>query len=172
MFGGLSQDIINCNCGYSHELLIQKMAEILPIQLIVYTIQSCIEAFFFSEEVDWRCPNCGLEKCLKSVEVICPPSTLIIQLLHIVHDEVHKVTIKKHTPILCPENVVLGNGASYALSSVINHEGEASDSGHYNIVIFDKPKHKFILLDDIEITDNVDLKDMVQMSYVATYIRI
>ena len=74
-FGGLSQDSIKCKCCYSHEILIQKMAEILPIQLIVYTIQSCIEAFFFSEEVDWRCPNCELEKCLKSVEVICLPSS-------------------------------------------------------------------------------------------------
>ena len=67
---------------------------------------------------------------------------------------------------------MLGNGGSYALRSVINHEGEASDSGHYNIVIFDKPKHKYMLLNDIDITDNVNLNDLVQMSFVATYIRI
>ena len=50
--------------------------------------------------------------------------------------------------------------------------GEASDSGHYNIVIFYESRSKLILVDDTEINDDVKLKDMAEMSYVAAYTRI
>ena len=49
--------------------------------------------------------------------------------------------------------------------------GEASDSGHYNIVIFYESRSKFILVDDTEINDDVKLKDMAEMSYVAALIQ-
>ena len=81
VFGGLCQEIIKCKCGYIHELPIQKMAEIVPIHLSSNNIQSCIEAYLSSEEVDWRCPKCDAEKCLNIFEVICPPSSLILHLL-------------------------------------------------------------------------------------------
>ena len=64
-------------------------------------------------------------------------------------------------------------GATFVLSSVINHIGERSTSGHYNIVIYDEANNKFILLDDSEIVDNVIIdNDMAEQSYVAAYKRI
>ena len=172
MFGGLSRDIIKCKCGYVHELPLQNMAEIIPIQLFGQNIQSCIEAFFSSEEVDWKCPRCGLLKCEKKVEVICPPSTLILHLLRFKYDDIEAVTVKQQSPMLSPTKLFLPNGASYVLTSIINHIGEASDSGHYTIIVHDEPQHKFILVDDTRITDCVKLQDMVQMSYVVAYTRI
>ena len=47
--------------------------------------------------------------------------------------------------------------------------GEASDPGHYNIVIFDESRSKFILVDTTEINDDVKLKDMAEISYVDAY---
>ena len=68
---------------------------------------------------------------------------------------------------------MLPNGATFVLSSVINHIGERSTSGHYNIVIYDEANNKFILLDDSEIVDNVIIdNDMAEQSYVAAYKRI
>ena len=69
--------------------------------------------------------------------------------------------------------LTLPNGSTYVLNSVINHIGESSTSGHYNIVIFDEQLNKFILLDDSEITYNINIdKDMAEQSYVASYSRI
>ena len=172
VFGGLFRDIIKCKCGYVHELPLQNMADIIPIQLIGHNIQSCIEAFFSSEEVDWKCPSCGLLKCQKKVEVICPPSTLILHLLRFMYDDNEAVTIKQQSPMLSPTQLNLPTGASYVLTSIINHVGEASDSGHYTIIIYDEPRHKFMLIDDTMITDGVKLQDMVEMSYVVAYTRI
>ena len=56
---------------------------------------------------------------------------------------------------------------------MINHIGESSTSGHYNIVIFDEPFDEFILLDNSEIEYGVNIdEDMAQQSYVVSYTRI
>ena len=78
-------------------------------------------------------------------------------------------TKDSQSSILCPTQLVFPNGESYVLSSVINQMGEASDPGHYNIVIFDESRSKFILVDTTEINDDVKLKDMAEISYVDAY---
>ena len=80
--------------------------------------------------------------------------------------------LKLHDKILCPKILYLPNGSSFTLNSVINHIGEIANSGHYNIAIFDENEDSITLLDDSQITNNVNFEDLAQICYVATYTRI
>ena len=42
VFGGISQEAWHCKCGFSEELPMQPMADIIPIQLRGVTVQSCL----------------------------------------------------------------------------------------------------------------------------------
>ena len=173
MFGGLLQERLECNCGNIQKLPIQKLAEVLHLQIRGKTTQNCTDEFFSTQEVDSRCPVCPSTKRKKIVEIVCSPTTVILHLLRFSYDEKQDKTLKSTCPIFCPTMLTLPNGSTYVLNSVINHIGESSTSGHYNIVIFDEQLNKFILLDDSEITYNINIdKDMAEQSYVASYSRI
>ena len=110
---------------------------------------------------------------MKSLEILCTPTTIILHLLRFCYDERLDETLKLMDKIVCPKHLTFPNGSTFVLRSVINHIGEQSTSGHYNILIFDEARNKFILLDDSEITDGVNIdEEMIQQSYVATYTRI
>ena len=173
VFGGLLQETLECECGSIQKLPIQKIAEVLHLQIKGQTTQSCIDDFFDSQEVDSRCPECVSSRSTKTVKIVCAPTTIILHLLRFSYDENQDKTLKLNCPIFCPTMLTLPNGSTYVLNSVINHIGESSTSGHYNIVIFDEQLNKFILLDDSEITYNINIdKDMAEQSYVASYSRI
>ena len=61
--------------------------------------------------------------------------------------------------------------AMYQLNSVINHMGEDTRSGHYNILVMDDDQQSFILVDDLEIRRSPVSSDMDNVSYVVVYIR-
>ena len=59
----------------------------------------------------------------------------------------------------------------YSLHSVINHLGENTQSGHYNLVLFDSETKKCILLDDSTISYADDSQEeMKTLSYICIYL--
>ena len=61
-------------------------------------------------------------------------------------------------------------GSSYTISSVINHFGDTPQDGHYNILINDVLKDKFLLVDDQYVNENVKVtSDFKSASYIFVY---
>ena len=173
VFGGLLQETLKCECNHIQKLPIQKIAEVLHLQIESQTVQGCLDAFFSSQEIESKCSVCGSKKSEKTVEIVCSPETIVLHLLRFSYNEKEDRTVKALSPIWCPTTLALPSGSTYVLSTVINHIGESANAGHYNIVIFDSANNKLILLDDSEITENVHFDEkMAQQSYVATYTRI
>ena len=85
-------------------------------------------------------------------------------------NEKRQKAVKKHDHIKYSSSLIFGTGSTYSLSSVINHIGEETNAGHYNIVIFDDEHKKFVLLDDTVIVNDVKINTyMNQSSYIFTY---
>ena len=80
IFGGLYQEKIVCKCGNIKYLPIQKLSEILMIQLHGQNIQSCLMNFLSDENVNNECTKCENKEAVKNIEIVTEPSTLIIQL--------------------------------------------------------------------------------------------
>ena len=95
LFGGLYQEKIICECGNLTELPIQRLSEILSIQLKGPTMQSCITDFFSEEEIRYNCTKCQRKKATKHIEIVTEPSTLIIQLKRYEYDTEKRKAIKK-----------------------------------------------------------------------------
>ena len=106
-----------------------------------------------------------------SVAIIVPPSTLILHLKRFTFEETTNTTKKLHVPICSPSVLYLQNETKYQLNAVINHIGETTSSGHYNILLVDRHNSRYILVDDLEIKNNPILDDMDRMSYVIVYTR-
>jgi uncharacterized UBP type Zn finger protein len=58
LFGGLWQSILTCTCGDINEGAVEKMPEILPIEVYGKTIQQCTDHYFLPEKVERTCKNC------------------------------------------------------------------------------------------------------------------
>ena len=69
IFGGLYQERIVCKCGKVKELPVQKLSEILTIQLHGQSIESCLMEFLSDEEVNQTCMKCKNQKAVKSIEI-------------------------------------------------------------------------------------------------------
>ena len=61
------------------------------------------------------------------------------------------------------------DSAMYQLNSVINHMGNTTNSGHYNILLQDKSNEDFILVDDIDMNYNSNITENNKVSYVVIY---
>ena len=79
--------------------------------------------------------------------------------------------MKQEDSIYCPSTIVLPNGSTYTLNSVINHIGKTVKSGHYNIVVQDESNSKYVLLDDLNISEDKLDSDTSKLSYVLTYLK-
>ena len=91
LFGGLCQDVLECECRGRVESPVQNMPEIIPLQLNGQSIQSCLNSFFSPSEINWKCPNCGRGKVVKRTSIILEPFTLMLQLMR------YKVDEENHT---------------------------------------------------------------------------
>ena len=78
---------------------------------------------------------------------------------------------KFHAPVSCPLALTLEGKAMYQLNAVINHMGENTSSGHYNISVIDVDYKSIILVDDLEIRRKPNTCDMDNVSYVVVYTR-
>ena len=84
------------------------------------------------------------------------------------YDESQQKVSKVHSEVISTPTLILKSGATYSLESIINHTGENTQSGHYNLVLFENDKT--ILVDDANISyiDNYP-QDMYTISYIFIY---
>ena len=75
-------------------------------------------------------------------------------------------------PINCTTTLSLKNCGMYQLNSVINHIGESSTSGHYNIMFNDLENKQFILVDDTNIDYDSSIDVVKDMCYVVSYTKM
>ena len=108
----------------------------------------------------------------KITEIVLEPSTLILQLKRYEYDTENQRSVKKHNIINIPHTINLPSGSTYFLCSVINHIGANPEEGHYNVLLFDKNKNTFTMLDDAKIIfDAVVDDEMNKLPYIITYIK-
>ena len=170
IFGGLYQESIICKCGKVKELPVQKLSEILTIQLQGQSIQSCINDFLNDEEVNQSCINCKNQKAVKSIKIVTEPSTLIVQLKRYKYDVDQKKAIKLEDKINCPKSLTMPSGSSYTLSSIVNHIGDTPTDGHYNVFIYNRIADAYVLLDDLNVSYNVGLSSKTStLCYIVSY---
>ena len=170
LFGGLCQDVLECECRARVELPVQNMPEIIPLQINGQNIESCLNSFFSPSEINWKCPNCGRCKVVKRTSIILEPFTLMLQLMRYKVDEVNQAVEKIHEKMISPFEITLPSGTSYTLNSVINHFGENTQEGHYTTLVYDNVRKVFFLLDDVTISCDARFQmQMSDQSYIFTY---
>ena len=157
IFGGLFQECYECECGNIEKQPIKILPDILSLPIQGKTVQTCLDAYLASEEIVRRCSNCKSMKSSRSSEILVPPSTLILHLKRFFYDESKERVTKLHVPVYCPLNLLINNSVMYQFNAVINHMGESSSAGHYNILFHGKEENNFILVDDSDIQYNADI---------------
>ena len=169
IFGGLYQERLECVCGYVNEHPIQKLSEILMIQISGVSIQACIDNFLEDEEISAVCPDCHRQTLMKSMNIITKPSTLIIQLKRYDFDSREQRPIKRTDKIEFSKQIRVAN-TSYTISSILNHFGDSPEDGHYNIVIYDESNGSFLLVDDLYVNSEVKMTtDLKSASYIFVF---
>ena len=171
VFGGLFQESFLCECGKKETKFIQRLPDVISVPIKGETVQNCLDCYLSSEQIEKKCQFCPSLKSFKSIDIIVPPSTLIIHLNRFTYDEKTKTTKKLHVPVSSPLALSFKNEKMYGLNAVINHIGESSSSGHYNIMLVDKLTRRFILVDDLEISCNPVIDNLNRISYVVVYTR-
>ena len=171
MFGGLWQTSLVClNCCNSEELGIQKIPEIIPLDLSGENLQDCLDNFFQADVIERNCSHCPAIISRKKTETVIEPNTMIFQINRYEYDREENRIIKKHNKLTCPSTLTLKSGSSYSLCSIINHIGASPDAGHYNIIVYNEKKDKYVLLDDLNIDLNCVIDDsMKKTHYLVTY---
>jgi uncharacterized UBP type Zn finger protein len=171
IFGGLWQTSLSClNCCNSEELGIEKIPEIIPLNLSGENLQDCFDHFLEAEVIERNCTNCPAIISRKETETVVEPKTLIFQINRYEYERKEKKIMKKHNSLTCPSTLTLKSGSSYALCSIINHIGASPDEGHYNIIVYNEKKNKFVLLDYLNIDLNCVIDDsMKKTHYLVTY---
>ena len=171
LFGGISQDILSCCCGNRQELPVQHMSELIPIQIIGQSVQNGLDNIFKTEQIPWECPKCSSGTAERRMSILQKPQTLILQQMRYSFDFALQLVTKNPIPIVSTKCIVLPSGTTYSLQSVINHIGDDTKSGHYNIIIRDQTNENVLLLDDSDIS-TLDKSDVVDdVSYILCYIK-
>ena len=84
IFGGLFQETLNCICGNVEEQPAQKFGEVIPIHMIGESVQTGNNKIFSEEQIERNCPQCLSSIAFKKMDIICEPSSLILQILRFV----------------------------------------------------------------------------------------
>ena len=84
------------------------------------------------------------------------------------YDKTQQKVKKVHSEVVSTQNLILQSGTMYSLHSMISHMGENTQSGHYNLLLFEDEEN--VLLDDSTISymDNYP-QEMNKESYVCIY---
>jgi uncharacterized UBP type Zn finger protein len=173
IFGGLFRETIFCECGNVKQLPVQKLSEVLMIQLKGPSIQCCLNGFLKEETIKHKCSLCKKQTCKKKIDIIIDPSTLIIQLKRYDYDTEKGKATKKQDEVECSKTLELASGRTYTISSIINHIGEKPEKGHYNTLIVDQSNDSFVLLDDLNVTFDVQItSDINCTSLIVVYTKV
>ena len=86
------------------------------------------------------------------------------------YDKIGQNVMKLSSEVNCPTNLVIPNGLSYTLISVINHIGENTKSGHYHIVLHNQNDGQFTLINDCAVSKVEDFnQEMNKLSYIFIF---
>ena len=169
MFGGLVKETYVCLCGKIKERPIERLSEVLVIQIVGDSVQSCLDDYFKDEEINKECDGCKNRKMKKRMNIEVEPSTLIIQLKRYIYCSKQKKTKKRHDNIKNSKTIQLPSGGSYNLSSIVNHIGNLPNEGHYNVFIHEETD-SFLFIDDLQISTYQNLtSEMNSQSYILIY---
>ena len=58
IFGGIFQETLECKCGVKKQLPLQKLPEVLMVEIEGLNIQACINNYLKDEEVEANCDVC------------------------------------------------------------------------------------------------------------------
>ena len=170
IFGGLYQEKIVCKCGNVKYLPVQKLSEILMIQLHGQTMQSCLMNFLSDDDIRNDCTKCENKNAVKTIEIVTEPSTLIIQLKRYKYDVDERKVIKRLDKIKCQKSLRMPGGSTFTLSSIVNHIGNNPNQGHYNVLIYDPINDCYILLDDLNVTfDAENDSEISELCYIVSF---
>ena len=172
LFGGLYQDTFVCKNDHIKQHPIKKIDEILMIPIAGQNIQECMDNYLKPEEINANCDDCENKILVKQTEIISEPSTLIIQLKRFSHEREKRISTKRQDRMRMTKSIKMATGGTYTVSSIVNHFGDSPQEGHYNILIYDAMRDKFILVDDQYINQNVNItSDFESSSYIFVYTR-
>ena len=164
LFGGLIQKTMFCqtqNCHQTDQLQIEPISEIIPIEFVGYTLQSCLENLFSPEEVVRRCEQCGGNNSTQVTTFIQEPATLILQLNRFRYSSIDGQAIKLHESLIFPPVIYLPSGCSYRLVATVNHLGETTNSGHYIALLYGHDTDRFTLVDDSSVIHSVEMNEVI-----------
>ena len=147
------------------------MPDILSVPVKGENIQTCLEYFLATENVQWKCPCCLDSNASKSINIIKEPSTLLLQLMRFEFSQETRHTTKKQETLKCPTSFHFGNDSVYTLKCIVNHEGDHPESGHYTSLLYDQDADKFVLIDDDAVYPDVDVDDMRDLFYLVSYVK-
>ena len=173
IFGGLLQETIKCECGKTDLLPVKSLSEIIPLQMCGQNIEACFEDFLAPEDIDRTCSICKNKLTMKENSLMLEPATLILQLKRYSFNLETNESNKIHDRIICPKIFRLKKGSLYRLSSIINHIGENPQQGHYNVILFDQTNNVLSLVDDIEVSHDIQMTpDLQELPYIVTYVKV
>ena len=134
------------------------------------SIESCLINFLSDESIKHDCTKCGNQNAVKTIEMITEPSTLIIQLKRYTYDVKEGEIIKRQDDIECPKSLAMPSGSTFTLSSIVNHIGPSPTDGHYNVLLHDHMNDCFVLLDDLNISYDMNINsDIRKLCYIVVY---
>ena len=172
LFGGLYQETLLCQNNHVKQLPIEKLSEILMIPIKGHSIQECFENFRKDEEIRANCSSCQNMIMVKQKNIVAEPTTLILVLNRFDYELEKNRSIKLRDNIEMTKSIRMATGTSYTISSVINHFGDTPQDGHYNVLVNDVLKDKYLLVDDQYVNENVSVtSDYKSNSYIFVYIK-
>ena len=95
----------------------------------VATAQTCLDSFLEGEQAERKCPTCQSVKGWKNMEIVVPPSTLILHLKRFTFEGVcyvcpHLLCLSPHimsvpTNYVCPHQLITYYGWGQSINSYI-----------------------------------------------------
>ena len=106
------------------------------------------------------------------MNIVTEPFTLIIEIKRYSYLPTARETYKIRDCLYPSEKIILPSGSTYSLLSIINHIGESTNEGHYNVLVRDKQNNTFMLLDDLYSSSVETLSsEMNGLSYIFFYVK-
>jgi uncharacterized UBP type Zn finger protein len=134
----------------------------LSLDLLNPTIESLIDSFLKSEDVEYKCEACFSKKAQIHHQI---ESTPVILLLHL--KRFGNSFVKRQDPIDIPLDLELGN-QKYRLTGFISHLGSSISKGHYIFDYLNRDGH-WTRFDDTFVSHLRGLEHRSRDAYIIMY---